>query len=95
MNRGVTELEAYRGLGRRIRLPAYRTLSALLVQNLTKGSRTLLEVLDKEAGNAWEERRKRARIRGEKAGLKLLFPMMIQLGIVLVIMIVPAFMTLY
>ena len=95
MNRGVTELEAYRGLGRRTSLPAYRTLSALLMQNLTKGSRTLLAVLDKEARNAWEERRKRARIRGEKASLALLFPMMILLGIVLVIMIVPAFMTLY
>ncbi|MBE5995948.1 MAG: type II secretion system F family protein [Lachnospiraceae bacterium] len=95
MNRGVTEIEAYRGLARRTALPSYRTLSALLAQNLTKGSRTLLEVLDKEAGNAWEERRKRARINGEQASLKLLFPMMIMLGIVLVIMIVPAFMTLY
>ena len=95
MNRGLTEMEAYRALGKRTGLPAYRTLSTLLTQNLAKGSRTLLAVLDKEAGNAWEDRRKRARIRGENASLRLLAPMMILLGIVLVLMLVPAFMTLY
>ena len=95
MNRGVTELAAYRNFGRRCRCREYRTLSALLAENLTKGSRTLLTVLDKEAGNAEDERRKRARIRGEKANLLLLFPMLLQLGIVLVIMMVPAFMTMF
>ena len=95
MNRGVTELEAYRQLGKRAGADCFRTLATLLAANLTKGSATLLTVLDKEAKQAGEERRKRARIRGEKAGVKLLFPMMLMLGVVLVILIVPAFMTFF
>ena len=94
MNRGVLEEEAYRHLGQRTGCRAYKIFSMLLVQNLKKGSRTLLTVLDEEAKDAGRRRRKRARILGEEASAKLLFPMLMMLGIVLVILVVPAFMTL-
>ena len=95
MNRGISESDAYRNLGRRCPAAPYKTLSMLLVQNLARGSRTLLAVLEKEAEDAGSERRKRARILGEEASAKLLFPMLLMLGVVLVIMIVPAFMTMF
>ena len=93
MNRGATEIDAYRSMGRRVRNPLYKSLSAMLTQNLTKGSRTLLAVLDKEARGARAERREKTRVLGEKASLKLLLPMVAHLSIVLLVMIVPAFMT--
>ena len=43
-----------------------------------------------ELGEMFEERKKQARKLGEEAGTKLLFPMILQLGIVMIIVIAPA-----
>ena len=91
MEHGVSELEAYEHLGKRIRVPAYRTFSTLLVQNLTKGGGEMAAILGREAEEAYEERKKRARILGEEAGTKLLLPMLLMLVIVMAILMVPAF----
>lgn len=90
MEQGVPEIEAYEHLGKRCSLPEYKTFSTLLVQNLRKGNQELLETLEREAIDAFENRKRRARILGEKAGTKLLFPMMGMLLIVFVILLVPA-----
>ena len=63
----------------------------LLVQNLKKGSNGILAALRQEAKNAFEERRNMARKLGEEAGTKLLLPMMLMLGIVMVLIIIPAY----
>ena len=47
-------------------------------------------LLEQEAQNAFEERKHAAKRYGEEAGTKLLFPMMLMLGIVMVILLVPA-----
>ena len=91
MEHGVSELSAYENLGKRCRVPAYRTFSTLLVQNLTKGGAEMASILAREAEEAFEERKKRARILGEQAGTKLLLPMLLMLVIVMVILMVPAF----
>ncbi|MDO5702012.1 MAG: type II secretion system F family protein [Lachnospiraceae bacterium] len=91
MERGVSELVAYENLGKRCRVPAYRTFSTLLIQNLTKGGDEMAAILRREADEAFEERKKRARILGEEAGTKLLLPMLLMLVIVMAILMVPAF----
>ena len=91
MEHGISELGAYENLGKRCRVPAYRTFSTLLVQNLTKGGAEMASILSREAEEAFEERKKRARILGEQAGTKLLLPMLLMLVIVMVILMVPAF----
>ena len=91
MDRGVLEADAYRQLGQRCELPAYRSFSVLLGQNLKRGSRELIDMLEREALGAFEERKKEARILGEQASAKLLAPMMLMLLIVFVIVMVPAF----
>ena len=48
-------------------------------------------ILGREAEEAYEERKKRARILGEEAGTKLLLPMLLMLVIVMAILMVPAF----
>ena len=50
-------------------------------------------LLREESKDAFEERKHLARSMGEKAGTKLLVPMMMLLGITLVIIMVPAFQT--
>ena len=93
MQRDVTELESYEQFGKRCGLKAYRKLAALLTQNLRKGSKGLSELLRTEADQAFEERKAAAKKRGEEAGTKLLLPMFMMLSMVLLIVIVPAFLS--
>lgn len=93
MQSGVPEGKSYERFGRRCGLPAYLKLGALLSQNLCKGSRGLTELLSIEAIQAFEERKALARRMGEEASTKLLMPMFLMLTVVLVIVIVPAFLS--
>lgn len=91
LDSGISEAAAYEHFGKKCRLPQYTKLSNILVQNLKKGSNGILEALRQEAKNAFEERKNMARKLGEEAGTKLLLPMMLMLGIVMVLIIVPAY----
>lgn len=90
---GVSEGEAYVEFGNRCRVQKYVKLGALLSQNLKKGAAGLLETLEAEERDAFEERKALARRLGEEAGTKLLAPMGIMLVIVMIIIIVPAFLS--
>lgn len=90
MESGITEIEAYEHFGLRCRLPQYRKCVTLLVQNLKKGSAGLLAALQEEAQNSFEERKRNAREEGERAGTRLLLPMMMMLAVVMVLILVPA-----
>ena len=93
MKSGVAEGTAYENFGRRCGLPGYIKLGSLLSQNLKKGSKGLASILEKEAETSMEERKNMARKLGERAGTKLLFPMILMFAVVLVILIVPAFLS--
>ncbi len=95
MERGIYEKDAYERLGRRCGLAEYKVLSVLLVQNLKKGNQSILELLEREAVSAGEERLRRARIQGEEASTKLLLPMILQLLVVFIILMVPAFINFF
>lgn len=93
MESGVTEPESYENFGRRCDVQVYVRFGALLSQNLRKGTKGLTQMLKLEAIQAFEDRKARARRLGEEAGTKLLLPMFLMLAIVLVIVIVPAFLS--
>jgi hypothetical protein len=88
---GVPESMAYENFGKRSGVSAYVKLNTLLIQNLKKGSRTLLERLRKEGELALSEGLQRKRKVGEEAGTKLLIPMIMMLGVVMVLVMIPAF----
>ncbi len=90
---GMSEIEAVNRFGNRIKLTPYLKFASLLSQNIRKGSRGLTELLREEGKMAYEERKEYAKQQGEEAGTKLLLPMIIMLGIVLVIILVPAFLS--
>ncbi len=93
MERGVPEAEAYDRFGRRCRLAGYVKLGELLRQNLKKGSKGLVQMLLYESVQATEERKNLAKRLGEEASTKLLIPMFLMLAVVLVILVVPAFLS--
>lgn len=92
---GIYEAEAYERFGTRCGISQYKILSVLLVQNLKKGNKNLLELLEREEAVAEDERKRSAKVRGEEASTKLLLPMVLQLNVVLMILIIPAFFSFF
>ncbi len=90
---GVSEGQAYRDFGQRCRLQPYLKLSSLLEQNRRTGTKDLRKLLQIELTDAFELRKNMARRMGEEAGTKLLVPLFLMLGIVMVMIMVPAMMT--
>lgn len=90
---GISEAQCYEMFGERCGLPAYRKFGTILSQNLRKGTKGIGELLQKEAEEAFEDRKAFARRRGEEAATKMLFPMFLMLGTVMIMVIVPAFMS--
>lgn len=92
---GVSESEAYHQFGRRCGLRPYMKLAGLLEQNRKTGLKNLRHLLDDEVMAAFEERKNLAKRQGEEAATKLLLPLFLMLGIVMVIVAVPAFLSFY
>lgn len=90
---GVGERQALERFGERCGNPQYRRLSSILTQNLRKGTAGIGRILSQEAQDAFQQRKNLAQRLGEEAGTKLLFPMMLMLVVVMVILMVPACMT--
>lgn len=90
---GMPEGTAYREFGNRCGLPPYLKLSSLLEQNRKTGTKNLRGILQMEMADAFEQRKNLARRLGEEAGTKLLLPLFMLLGIVMVMIMVPAMMT--
>ena len=87
---GLSERAAYQKFAERTGIPMYRRFVRLLLQNLSKGSAGLYALLEQETENAYIQRRNFAKKRGEEAGTKMLFPMVLMLAIVMAIVLVPA-----
>lgn len=90
---GLSVSKAYIEFANRCEIKEYRKLGNLLEQNIRKGNKGLLELLENEAQEAFEQRKNMARVLGEEAGTKLLFPMVMMLFVVMIIVMVPAFMS--
>lgn len=90
---GIGEAKAYIRFGERCGLRRYRKFSSLIVQNLKKGSMGLNNLLSAEAEDAFEERKSLAKKLGEEAGTKLLLPMILMLGLVIMVIMIPAIMS--
>lgn len=88
---GLSEVEAYRQFGRRCCTSSCLKLGNLLAGNVRRGTRQLSELMAQESARAWEQRKHRARRSGEKAGTKMLLPMFMMFGVVLAIVVIPAF----
>ena len=90
---GVPEETAYENFGRRCGLPTYIKLGSLLAQNLRKGSSGLTALLEKEAFLSLQQHRTAARKMGERASMRMLFPMLLMFVDVMLIMMVPAMLS--
>ena len=90
---GTSEDQAYAAFGKRCGLHTYIKFGNMLGQNVRQGISGLNESLREEMSKALEERRNEALRQGEVAGTRLLFPMMLMLGVVIISLVVPAFLS--
>lgn len=90
---GMPEEQIYYQLGRRLQIASYIKLMTLLEQNVTRGAKGLTGIFEQEEQAALEERKNLARKYGEEAGTKLLGPMILLLVIVMLMIMIPAFMS--
>ncbi len=90
---GVPEPEVYRKWAERCDEVHYRKLGYLLVSYGRQGNADILQQLGKEAYSAWEEHRQKSRKQGEEAGTKLLFPMALMLLVVMLLILMPVYVS--
>lgn len=93
LQKGVPELSVYEQFGVRTGQIHYKKLMALFISEQRHGSVRLLDVMEQEMLEAWEEQKRRTRRQGEKISTKLLLPMMGMLGVVFIMILVPAFLS--
>lgn len=90
MKLGEGQQEACMQWGKRFKEPAYQKLSLTLLQVMAKGTkegRTLMSHMEQEA---FRQRMDQAKKEGEEASTKLLFPMIVLLGMVMLLVMFPA-----
>ncbi len=89
---GESEAAAYGAFGRRCREHCYLRLGNSLEQNIRQGISGLEQMLDQELTQALDQRKNQALQEGERMETKMLFPMFLLLGLVMAILMIPAFM---
>ena len=90
---GIYEKVALDNFGRRIGLLPYIRFASILTQNLKEGTAGIIKRLEEEQQNALKERKALATRMGERLETKILFPMLLELVIVMMVIMVPAFMS--
>lgn len=90
---GISDLDAYRNFADRCSVKEVRRFASTMIQNLSKGNAELSYFLKEMSEEMWEEKKHYVKRKGEAANSKLLMPTaMIFIGI-LIMIIVPAFMS--
>lgn len=93
MQNGISELEAYRNFAERCSIKQIRRFSSTMIQNMQKGNAEISYFLKEMSDEMWEEKKHLVKRKGEAANSKLLIPMtMIFIGILIMVML-PAFMS--
>ncbi len=93
LGKGTMEEQAYGEFGRRCALPSYLRLGSLLESHVKSGTKGLQKMLLSESEEAFRERLQLAKRQGEELSTRLLLPLMILLGLVLALLMIPAFLS--
>ena len=73
----------------------YKRLAGILNQGIVNGAQGLAGVLEEEATKVRDEKRRQSKVKGEQVSTALIAPMMLQLGIIIALIMIPAFTNMY
>lgn len=91
---GKPEAQAYEEFARRCKVKEVIKMVSVIVLNLRKGGSEVIPALRVQADECWDARKAAAKRLGEKASSKLLFPMAIMLLGIIMIVALPAVLSL-
>lgn len=91
MQNGTSEIEAYMRFSKRCGMEQITKFTSILVQNLSKGNKELVEFLKMYSSECWDARKHQARRKGEEASGKMIIPMGIMFLGLLLMIIIPVF----
>lgn len=91
LENGCSFLEAMDFFAHKADNAEYRHLTGMLGQGILNGSQGLSKALEQEVEKAREEKRRQSKIKGEQVSTALIGPMMLQLGIIIALIMIPAF----
>lgn len=91
LENGCSFLEAMDFFAHKADSVEYRHLTGMLGQGMLNGSQGLSKALEQEVEKVREEKRRQSKIKGEKVSTALIGPMMLQLGIIIALIMIPAF----
>ncbi len=86
---GYSEVRAYEEFGEACKLPQVKKFVSVLCQNLEKGGGELVHAIKLLASEAWEDKKRVAKQRGDSASTKLIIPVMIMFAGVLMMILLP------
>src|SRR5699024_3747244 len=87
---GEAQQEACMQWGRRFKEPVYQKLALTLLQVMAKGTREGRALMSQMEQESFRQRLDQAKTEGEEASTKLLFPMIVLLGMVMILVMFPA-----
>ncbi len=90
IDNGDSEYDAMRQFADRCGVPEIRKFSLMVMQNITRGSEGMAASLKEMSDEIWNERKNHVRQLGEKVSARLLIPIMMIFGGILVMVIVPS-----
>lgn len=93
LENGATDEAALERLSIRCNTPQMRRFTSVILQNLHRGGSDVLLALQDIGQEQWAERKAAAMRVAEEADTKLLFPMLLMLGSVIIMTIAPAVMS--
>lgn len=92
MELGYSLEQVFQLFSQKMSIRSYSKLVTLFLQNITKGSKKMLDILKTEENQAFRNRCEQAKRMGEEADTKLLLPMGIMLLNILLLLMVPAYL---
>ncbi|MBR6704276.1 MAG: hypothetical protein IKI82_02500 [Lachnospiraceae bacterium] len=90
---GMYEDRAYGSFGRRCGRPEYLRLGGLLETYVQQGNKELLLLLEQEASSSLTQALQEVKKKGEQTGTKLLLPLLLLFALTLLIVMVPAMLS--
>jgi len=93
MQNGFSKNDSYEEFSKRCHLPEYTKLISIITQNMKKGNEGLITKLELESQQAFLNRKNYAMTKGEEASTKLMLPMSLELLVVILVIMIPVFMS--
>jgi tight adherence protein C len=95
LNNGIGESDAFHEFGVRCVIPEAKKFASTIIQGIQKGNSQLSKDLQAQSTEVWEQKKQIVMRKGEKAANRLMFPVFLMFGGILIMILIPIFANLF